>query len=112
VTTVVIKNCEPLVPGPELAMDTVPALSCRSVLTISSSNSPPQMDVPPVPSPSGSPARPQPSRWCASALWCGVVREDQDSEKIHALEMNSFVRVILWTHIAKDAGGATHPSGS
>ena len=58
VTTVVMKNCEPLVPGPELAMDTVPALSCRSVLTISSSNSPPQMDVPPVPSPSGSPARP------------------------------------------------------
>ena len=38
---VVIKNCEPLVLGPALAMDTVKGRSWRSFLSNSSSNSPP-----------------------------------------------------------------------
>lgn len=49
----VTTHCEPLVPGPALAMDRMPGRSCRSALWNSSSNSPPQMDSPPVPSPVG-----------------------------------------------------------
>ena len=55
VGTVVTKNWEPLVFGPALAMDRVKGRSCRSDRWNSSSNSDPQMEVPPVPSPSGSP---------------------------------------------------------
>lgn len=40
---------------PPLAMDSVKGLSCRRFRWNSSSNSPPQIDSPPVPSPRGSP---------------------------------------------------------
>merc|ERR1719440_68474 len=53
--TVVTKNCDPLVLGPALAIDNVKGLSCFKDLWNSSSNSPPQMLSPPVPSPCGSP---------------------------------------------------------
>lgn len=68
--TVVMKNCEPFVFGPAFAMLSVYGLqtsaheeisvtgtylSCLSCGWNSSSNSWPQMDSPPVPSPSGSP---------------------------------------------------------
>ena len=42
------KNCDPLVPGPALAMDRMPSPSCFSV-KFSSSNFSPKMDLPPVP---------------------------------------------------------------
>ena len=51
VGTTVIKNCEPFVFGPALAMLTVYGRSCLKLRWNSSSNSPPQMDSPPVPSP-------------------------------------------------------------
>lgn len=54
VFSVVMKNWEPLVLGPALAMLTVYGLSCLSVEN-SSSNSRPQILSPPVPSPRGSP---------------------------------------------------------
>lgn len=44
-------HCEPLVLGPAFAMDTVKGLSWRRLRLNSSSNSPPQMLWPPVPSP-------------------------------------------------------------
>lgn len=50
-----MKNCEPLVPGPALAMLRVYGRSCLSVAWNSSSNSPPQMLSPPMPVPVGSP---------------------------------------------------------
>ena len=49
--TTVIKNCDPLVFGPALAILTVYGLSCFNVGWNSSSNSPPQIDSPPVPVP-------------------------------------------------------------
>merc|ERR1719152_9148 len=49
--TVVMKNCEPLVLGPAFAIERVKGLSCFKDLWNSSSNSPPQMLSPPVPSP-------------------------------------------------------------
>ena len=55
VATVVMKNCDPFVFGPALAMETVYGRSCLRSRVISSSNSPPHMETPPVPSPSGSP---------------------------------------------------------
>lgn len=51
VATTVMKNWEPLVLGPALAMLTTKGLSCLSIGCNSSSNSPPQMDSPPVPVP-------------------------------------------------------------
>jgi len=51
VGVVVMKNCEPFVLGPALAMLSVYGRSCRSVGWNSSSNSPPQMLSPPVPIP-------------------------------------------------------------
>ena len=66
VATVVMKNCEPFVFGPAFAMETVYGRSCRKSREISSANSPPQIDVPPVPSPSGSPVcsmNPLMTRW-------------------------------------------------
>lgn len=53
--TTVMKNCEPLVPGPALAMLRVYGRSCLSVAWNSSSNSPPQILSPPMPVPVGSP---------------------------------------------------------
>ncbi len=44
-------HCEPLLLGPALAIDTVKGRSCRRLRLNSSSNSPPQMLWPPVPSP-------------------------------------------------------------
>lgn len=55
VGTTVTKNCEPLVPGPPLAILSVYGRSCLSVAWNSSSNSPPQMLSPPMPVPVGSP---------------------------------------------------------
>lgn len=55
VGTTVMKNCEPLVPGPPFAMLSVYGRSCLSVAWNSSSNSPPQMLSPPMPVPVGSP---------------------------------------------------------
>ena len=46
-----MKNWEPLVPGPALAMESVKGRSCRRLLLNSSSNSVPQMLCPPVPFP-------------------------------------------------------------
>ena len=51
VGTTVMKNCDPLVLGPALAMLTVYGRSCLKFRWNSSSNSPPQIDSPPVPSP-------------------------------------------------------------
>mmetsp|Transcript_9058 Transcript_9058/g.29940 ORF Transcript_9058/g.29940 Transcript_9058/m.29940 type:complete len:377 (-) Transcript_9058:1508-2638(-) len=51
----VMKNWEPFVFGPAFAIETVKGRSCRSERWNSSSNSCPQIEVPPVPSPSGSP---------------------------------------------------------
>ena len=51
VGAMVMKNWEPLVLGPALAMLTVKGRSCFSDGWNSSSNSPPQMDSPPVPVP-------------------------------------------------------------
>ena len=51
VGTTVMKNWEPLVFGPALAMLTVYGRSCLKFRLNSSSNSPPQIDSPPVPSP-------------------------------------------------------------
>src|ERR1700739_1398417 len=65
VFSVVMKNCEPLVFGPALAILTVYGLSCFRDEN-SSSNSLPQMLSPPVPSPNGSPP------WCCQSpvpLW-------------------------------------------
>ena len=47
----VMKNCDPLVLGPALAMLTVNGLSCLRLGWNSSSNSWPHIDVPPVPVP-------------------------------------------------------------
>ena len=43
------KNWDPLVLGPELAMDTVPRVLCFKTSLISSLNLEPQMDSPPLP---------------------------------------------------------------
>ena len=51
----VMKNCDPLVFGPLLAMDKTPAPVCFSSRVISSSNLPPNADTPPRPVPVGSP---------------------------------------------------------
>lgn len=51
----VMKNCEPFVLGPELAMLRIPAPVCLRSLRISSSNFSPQMEAPPRPVPVGSP---------------------------------------------------------
>ena len=51
VGTVVMKNWDPLVPGPELAMESVKGRSCRRLRLSSSANGSPQMLTPPVPSP-------------------------------------------------------------
>ena len=51
VGTTVMKNCDPLVLGPALAMLTVNARSCFKVGWNSSSNSPPHIDSPPLPVP-------------------------------------------------------------
>ena len=51
VAITVMKNWEPLVLGPAFAMLTTNGLSCLSIGCSSSSNSPPQMDSPPVPVP-------------------------------------------------------------
>ena len=48
VFSVQIKNCEPLVFGPELAIESVPGCSCLS-WKFSSLNFPPYIDLPPVP---------------------------------------------------------------
>ncbi|KAH9517535.1 hypothetical protein DERF_008205 [Dermatophagoides farinae] len=55
VAMTVMKNWDPFVLGPALAMDNVNGLSCFKCGTISSSNSAPQMEAPPVPVPVGSP---------------------------------------------------------
>lgn len=47
----VMKNWDPLVFGPAFAILSVNGLSCFSVGWNSSSNSPPQIDSPPVPTP-------------------------------------------------------------
>ena len=46
-------HCEPLLLGPAFAIDTVKGRSCLKLRLNSSSNSPPQMLWPPVPSPAG-----------------------------------------------------------
>ena len=46
-------HCEPLLLGPAFAIDTVKGRSCLRLRLNSSSNSPPQMLWPPVPSPAG-----------------------------------------------------------
>ena len=51
IAAVVMKNCEPLVLGPQLAIDTVNGRSCLNLGWNSSWKSDPQIDVPPVPSP-------------------------------------------------------------
>ncbi|KAI8554112.1 hypothetical protein RHMOL_Rhmol05G0072400 [Rhododendron molle] len=50
VLAVHIKNCEPLVPGPALAMERIPAPVCF-LMKFSSANLDPYMDSPPVPFP-------------------------------------------------------------
>ena len=59
VGTVVMKNCEPLVCGPALAIERVNGRSCLGTPGALPPNSSeklrPQMEVPPVPSPSGQP---------------------------------------------------------
>lgn len=44
----VMKNCDPFVPGPLLAIDSTPRVPCRSAGRISSSNAPPHMLRPPL----------------------------------------------------------------
>lgn len=51
----VMKNCEPFVSGPELAIERIPAPVCFKSGWISSANSPPYIEVPPRPVPVGSP---------------------------------------------------------
>lgn len=50
--------------APALAMDRMPGRSWRSVGLNSSSNSPPQMDSPPVPSPAGQQQQHSRTRQC------------------------------------------------
>lgn len=56
VGTVVMKNCEPFVFGPALAIESVNGRSCLKFRLNSSGNSEPQMLCPPVPSPSPPPS--------------------------------------------------------
>ena len=49
------RTCEPLVLGPEFAIETTPAPVCLRSRLISSSNLPPKHDSPPRPVPVGSP---------------------------------------------------------
>mmetsp|Transcript_8347 Transcript_8347/g.27546 ORF Transcript_8347/g.27546 Transcript_8347/m.27546 type:complete len:233 (+) Transcript_8347:126-824(+) len=51
----VMKNCDPFVFGPELAIDSTPLPSCLSLAIGSSANGFPHLDSPPVPVPVGSP---------------------------------------------------------
>lgn len=50
-----IYNCDPLVLGPELAMESIPRPVCDRFGLNSSSNDLPQIDLPPAPVPVGSP---------------------------------------------------------
>ena len=50
-----MKNCDPFVLGPLLAMETTPRTVCFSSGWTSSLNLPPQMLSPPLPVPVGSP---------------------------------------------------------
>ena len=61
-------DAHPFVLGPPLAMLTMPGRSCLRLASNSSSNSPPQMDSPPVPSPLGSPADSSTSLACVQPL--------------------------------------------
>ena len=51
----VMKNCDPFVLGPLLAMERIPAPVCFSSRVISSSNFAPKTLCPPLPVPVGSP---------------------------------------------------------